>query len=157
MQRLLLTLMVAGALLLSFGIAQATPPTPATGEVTVLSEDTTSFRQAGGNTLVTLARTGVNSGDIVGDFTQNLNAVLHPSGEINFNGTETCACTVDGQSGTLVFRLQGKQDYQGGPFRGEIVILSGTGDLANLHGQGTFTGAGAGSSTTYEMWLHFDP
>jgi hypothetical protein len=61
---------------------------------------------------------------------------------------------VAGQPGTVQF-----QDVvfleQGGALRGTFVIVAGTGNLATLHGRGTFQGAaGAG---TYTAQVFFAP
>jgi len=41
-----------------------------------------------------------------------------------------------------------------GSFQGQFFDLQGTGDLAKLHGQGTFQGQG--DDLTYSSQLHFD-
>jgi len=48
---------------------------------------------------------------------------------------------VDGKAGTVVVRLIGKKP-EGGDWFGSWVILSGTGDLENLRGQGIWRGPG---------------
>jgi len=53
----------------------------------------------------------------------------------------TLTGTVDGKSGTLVIELVGKKPL-GEDWYGQWMIISGTGDLANLHGRGTWWGPG---------------
>lgn len=81
--------------------------------------------------------------------------VIHPDGSSNFNGADVCACTVAGRSGTIVLPFSGTVDPSGF-VSGRFSIGHGTGDLANLHGVGTFqssTGVGGPFSGVY----HFDP
>ena len=63
--------------------------------------------------------------------------------------------TVAGVPGTLTQRFQGT----GNPvsFQGQIETLGGTGELANLHGQGTFVGSSTTGVGTYVFHYHFDP
>ena len=80
-----------------------------------------------------------------------------PSGRLaNFNGADVCdPCTVAGRSGTIVLPFSGTVDPSGF-VSGRFSIGHGTGDLANLHGVGTFqssTGVGGPFSGVY----HFDP
>jgi len=68
--------------------------------------------------------------------------------------------TVDGKSGTLIIQLVGKRPMEPEPgwWSGQWLILSGTGELANLHGQGTWWGPGFGNSPAiyYSGQVHFD-
>jgi len=67
---------------------------------------------------------------------------------------------VDGKSGGLVMRLHGTQGEPGTDWFGQWVIISGTEDLANLRGQGTWGGPGfqgvPSITIHYEGWIHFD-
>jgi hypothetical protein len=51
-------------------------------------------------------------------------------------------CTVDGKTGGLVIFCAGKAEF-GKEWHGAWVILSGTGGLKGIHGQGTWWGMGA--------------
>jgi len=67
---------------------------------------------------------------------------------------------VDDKTGGLVIRLVGKAEF-GQMWHGKWVILSGTGELEGIHGQGTWWGLGAPGLNQwgyvdYEGWIHFD-
>jgi hypothetical protein len=69
--------------------------------------------------------------------------------------------TVGSKSGGLVMRLHGKDSGPGTDWLGKWVILSGTGELANLHGQGTWWGPGfppgiPEETIFYEGRIHFE-
>jgi len=63
--------------------------------------------------------------------------------------------TVNGVSGTVHVRYEGTADPVTGAFQGQFVIVSGTGDLANLRGQGTMWADESGA--WYTIQYHFDP
>jgi len=96
------------------------------------------------------------------------NAVLDAEGNIvNFDFRWYTAiatfteCTVGDKTGGLVMRLVGMDSGPGTDWSGKWVILRGTGELANLRGQGTWWGPGwpPGIPTPtifYEGWIHFD-
>ena len=137
-------------------IAQAAPPTPASGSLVQTQPSVVrDVRAAGGNTIIahtlTLAATGAFTGILVADERY----VVHPKGVTTYQAEATFTGTVDGRAGTFVMRYAGRGDAA--TFPGRFVILHGTGDLATLRGQGTFalsalTGAGAYTGT-----FHFGP
>jgi hypothetical protein len=58
-----------------------------------------------------------------------------------------------GKTGTITFLLDGKTG-EGGTW----VIIGGTGDLANLRGQGKYTPSATSTYINiYEGQIHFDP
>jgi len=79
--------------------------------------------------------------------------------------------TVDGKTGTLEMRVNGWLPAGGAlsDYEGDWVITSGTGELAGLHGQGTWGGVelfnseceaidtGFFASVPYSGSIHFDP
>jgi hypothetical protein len=78
----------------------------------------------------------VVTGDITGNFTEQLHFVTHPDGSQNLQGNATCACAVGGRTGTLVFdNIAGTTNTSG--VSEAHFVLSGSGGLAGLHGQGT--------------------
>lgn len=94
-------------------------------------------RAAGPNTILEQTSTGVVSGTMSGSWEDRLRVVIHPDGRFNAQFTITCACTVDGRSGTLVLRAQDSGRPAGpttGAFRGTAVIVDGSGDLRGLRG-----------------------
>ncbi len=136
----------------------ATSPTSATGAITVTSFTPTEVRNVNGNTITDFTQ----SANLVGTFTGTTadvgTIVQHPTGDFNFKIRHTFTGTVDGKSGTMVLEVAGKGEggVPGGTLRGQFVILSDTGELANLHGQGNFDGI-AGDGGTYSGQIHFDP
>ena len=79
--------------------------------------------------------------------------VMHPSGKISVRGKEYFDGKVNGQSGTFELSLVGQCCDEQGHWKGQWVIISGTEGLANLRGQGTWFGPGAGGPF---VWGHVD-
>jgi len=82
-----------------------------------------------------------------------------PSGPLNVWLRGDFEGTAMGRSGTMVIQLVGWR-YLPGEWAGQWVILSGTGELANLHGQGTWWGPGFGAvgpDIYYSGSVHFEP
>jgi len=134
----------------------ATPSEPASGtwEYTVtLLEDT---KVAGGNLFRYGEEIGTWTGTFVGESFDYFELVVHPSGfvtcqgQINFEGSVN-----GGKSGTMVILFIGKKNLEIGLWSGKWVILSGTGDLANLRGKGTWEGPSF--NLDYSGQIHFEP
>ncbi len=160
MRKLLFVLVLLSLVLLPVGVASATTPTDATGDLTIQNTSVTILKVADGNTFVAITSIATATGDIAGTMTFDQSAVIHPDGHATIQFTGTCdPCTILGRDGTITFRGSSVQDYPGGPSNGTILITGGTGDLWNLQGEGTFaaTWNGPVASGTYEMKLHFDP
>jgi hypothetical protein len=146
--------MVLAALLLTQP-ALATTPSEGSGTFTFAATPTSPPRTAGGNTFLTLTGTEAISGAITGAATVDFTQVIHSSGESNSNGLITCACVVGGRSGMAVFRFEGSGAFRAAdPFAGQFVVLSASGGLSGLHGEGTFSAIGGGG--TYTFRWHFD-
>ena len=80
-----------------------------------------------------------------------------PTGPLNVWLRSDFEGTVDGKEGTLVIQLVG-WSHQGN-WDGQWVIISGTGELENLHGKGVWGGPGFGASGPdiwYSGQIHFD-
>jgi hypothetical protein len=154
---LLVLLLIGGGVFawLRFSAARAT--FTANGTFTISNTTTTSTQQAGQNTLYSLTQQGVNDGDLSGSFTDEETSTSHPDNTSIFSGRVTCTCTVASKSGTLMYSITGSSAADGS-FTGQIFNFQGTGDLANLHGQGTFQGQGSNGiyHGTYSDQLHFD-
>ena len=102
-----------------------------------------SSQPVGGNCITELLDTAGFQGDLVGTSIQNtrivhLGSCDQPADEV-FQSQGTFTGTVAGASGTFDFILRGNADAQGN-IQGQLVILTGTGDLASLRGQITLTG-----------------
>ena len=102
-------------------------------------------------------------GTFVGTSREEGKVMIHRSGFWSFNGLVFFdAVTVDGKSGTLVMSAVGKRADVFTDWQGKWVILSGTGDLASLRGQGTWWGPGAPDvgqwgDIYYSGKTHFEP
>jgi hypothetical protein len=136
--RMLTPLLAAGAALVAVQPVAASTPIPVTGTFFFVAAPVPSgFRTADGNAFVTLFfPAGVVTGDITGTFSELLHVVTHPDGSQNIRGNATCTCTVAGRTGTLVFdNIVGTTNASG--VSEAHFVLSGSGGLAGLHGQGT--------------------
>jgi len=159
----LLMCIVALLSTLSVPVVHATPPTPASGTETY-TPHITGMRFADGNTFLDVTSDDFWTGTFVGHSHSVYRAVIYSSGFWYGEGLTTFEyCTVAGKSGTLVMVMVGKKSAVY-PFwwSGKWVILSGTGDLANLRGQGTWWGPGAPApgvegSVSYSGKIHFEP
>ena len=127
-------------------------PFPAKGTATGVSSTTTKVVQDRSNKISSITEQWVAYGDIMGSFTLEETSILHPDKTATSSGMSTCSCTVAGKSGTLMwsFTDTGTAD---GSYQGQFFDFHGTGDLAKLHGQGTFQGQG--SHATYSTELYF--
>jgi Protein of unknown function (DUF3224) len=137
-QSLLTLVLAAGAALVAVQPAAASTPISVTGTFFFVAAPVTSdSRTADGNAFVTLSfPAGVVTGDIAGTFSERLNVVAHPDGSQNIHGNAICTCTVAGRTGTLVFdNITGTTNTSG--VAEAHFVLSGSGGLAGLHGQGT--------------------
>jgi hypothetical protein len=137
-RRLLTLLLAAGATLVVVQPAAASTPTAAAGTFFFVAAPVPSnFRTADGNTFVTLFfPAGVLTGDFTGTFTEQLQVVTHSDGSQNVHGNATCTCAVAGRTGVLVFdNITGTTNPSG--VGNAHFVLSGSGGLAGLHGQGT--------------------
>jgi hypothetical protein len=110
----------------------------------------TQVRTADGNLIITQTISQTLTGTITGTASQQATTVVHPTGAANFFGAETCTCTVAGKTGSLVIGFSGTS-APNGSIEGQFVIISGTGDLANLNGRGTLQ-----SPNSYTGVIHFD-
>lgn len=113
------------------GPAAAGPPADASGTILPTSRTVTDVREADGNVFETRIVTRAISGTFLGTIVSNVEAVIHPTGESNFHGFETCTCTVEGRAGMVVFRFQGRT-VDGVP-HARLVAVSASGGLNGLH------------------------
>jgi len=154
--RLLLIPLVAVLALARVTGAAASPTTSASGTFTYTSSTFNSSREAGGNTVIDLSANVAYTGTFSGTSTLHGTLIFHPDGSANFHDVETFTGTVDGLPGTVTFNLAGSGPAPG-VFRGTDAIVSGTGELANLHGVLTEVGIvqpTTGPAGTYTGQIH---
>jgi hypothetical protein len=162
MKKRLVTL-VAVVMVLSVLIVpvQAGPPVEASGlwqyKPYILEQ-----RMADGNTFLKTFEEGKWTGTLSGTSTEDGKVVIHRNGDWSFNAIVSFEGTVDGKSGTLEMSVVGKRPDGAPEWEGKWVILSGTGELATLRGQGTWWGPGAPEPETwgdiyYAGKVHFGP
>src|SRR6266705_3254988 len=142
-------------LLLLLPVAYAAP-TSASGSFTVSNSPPTA-RAAGGNMILTYDASFTATGTFVGTCSGQEVTVVHPDGTANTRATCTFTGTVGDKSGTLMFLTVAQG--QGSAFHGHFTLLAGgTGGLANLRGEGSFSGAATGpltSAGTYTGHVNF--
>ena len=137
----------------------ATPPIPVEGTFDYTFE-ITSERWADGHWFITATEWETWEGDFAG-----LSVAIFrvgwfnfPEGPLNVWLRSNFEGTVMGREGTLVIQLVGWR-YLPEDWYGQWVIISGTGGLANLRGQGTWWGPGFGAEGPdifYLGQIHFD-
>ena len=152
----LLILIALATLVLTPIIAYASPPTEMSGTYTFIHTSILDIRQAGGNTIIKDVTNQDLDGDIIGSAIFERTLILHSSGKYNIQGIDTITASVGDRSGTLTLRITGTGDMIAGTVQGKWTILSGTGELANLRGQGVLTGV-SNVAGSYSGQIHFDP
>lgn len=109
----------------------------------------TGTKEADGNTFIYAEEYETWVGDLEGTAVARFRVEQFSSGFWNVWLRSEFTGTVLGLGGTeedtLVIQLVGKKP-DGGDWYGQWVIISGTGELANAHGRGTWWGPGFGNS-----------
>jgi hypothetical protein len=142
------------------GVARATPPTPAGGTIEFMSVIPAGPPKVAGKSdnLVRMFNiVEVWSGDIAGTGNTEAKWIVHnaplignPDAWVVAHAVVTFSdVTVLGASGTLTIELVLSRT------EGHWTIKEGTGELANIHGQGTCSTAT--QPFTYAGLVHFDP
>jgi len=151
----LLMCMVALLSTLSTAV-HATPPTTAEGRW-YYTPYPSPPRWADGNQFIYGYEYSTWTGTFDGTSYDVFTVVVHPSGFRYVEGLIDFDGTVMGKSGSMVIRFVGKGT--GTPptveWSGQWVILSGTGELASLCGQGTWWGPA--KAVYYSGKIHFEP
>ena len=136
--------------------AHAGPPIPVSGTFDYTSE-VTDTREADGNTFISATEHEVWVGDFEGTGEAEFRVGRFSSGFLNVWLRSNFTGTVLGsEEGTMVIQLVGKKVPADGDWYGQWVILSGTGPLAKVRGQGTWWGPGGRYSPAiyYEGRIH---
>jgi hypothetical protein len=147
-----LVILLAVILALSTSTALAGPPDEAGGKWSYIVTDA-DIKVVSLNTFMTSYDNSIWTGTFDGVSTGVGMVVMHPSGKISVRGKEYFDGKVNGQSGTFELSLVGQCCDEQGHWKGQWVIISGTEGLANLRGQGTWFGPGAGGPF---VWGHVD-
>lgn len=155
-------LLILVPLLLFFSANTAVAVTP--GQAIGLwqySSEIVDIKVAGCNTFAKTIEEGIWTGTFEGTSVENGQVVLHCSGAFSFNAIVSFEGSVDGKYGTMVMSVVGSRPDGFSDWNGRFVILGGTGDLTNLHGQGIWYGPGASGGgwgdIYYEGNYHFEP
>ena len=134
------SLLLAPLLLLA-PAAHATMVAPSSGTFTTTVTSLVPILSADGNSAFELAGTIVVTGTFSGSGPIAFTVLVRATGQDNFLGQFTCFCTVAGQSGSIVIGFTATGVFGvGNSLGGHYTIISGTGGLANLNGQGPFSG-----------------
>lgn len=135
--------------------ASATEPTTGGGAFTLVSAVTTGSQSADGNLFIKQIQTYDDTGVLTGVETDLVKIVFHPDGTFNATGDVHFAGMVASRTGTL--ELQFETTGNAVSLQGQLQTLSGTGELANLHGLGSFVASSTTFAGTYTFQYHFDP
>jgi hypothetical protein len=158
----LIALILAVAMIVPAGVANADSTVEISGHyvLTATGADMSKIVGAKGVMMgwvshhATYTGSFVGSGDETLDVRVNLNSLA-----VNSEGIQNFTGTVLGKTGTFTARV-GHQSLGAVDFKVEMTILSGTDELANLHGTLVFlvsaTGVGVWEGT-YSGKVHFDP
>jgi Protein of unknown function (DUF3224) len=160
-KRLLMPLMACMIALLStvsISAVYATRPTSVSGTFDY-TFSITSERWADGHYIFEATEWETWVGDFEGTAVSFFRVMWfkYPTGPLNVWLRSDFEGTVNGKEGTLVIQLVGWSSL--GDWDGQWVIISGTGELANLHGQGSWGGPGFGAvgpDIWYSGQIHFD-
>ncbi len=127
----------------------ASPPVAGNGFFFPISEPVvTDLRTANGNSFITQTVVYQLVGVTNGIYTQVERVKVEANGQALVQASGVCnPCTIEGRSGIVYFRVIGHKDNIG-----QVIVIGGMGDLANLRGQGTFDG----NTGSYVLNLHFD-
>ena len=160
-KKLFVLLMVLMALSMVSITALAGPPEKAEG-LWRYKPEILDDKQAGCNTFLTTFENGIWTGTFAGTSTEDGKVVIHCNGAWSFNAIVSFEGSVDDKYGTLKMSVVGKRPDGLADWQGKSVILGGTGELANLRGQGTWWGPGAPAPEVwgdiyYEGNYHFEP
>jgi len=150
--------------MLGITAAVAGPPEEASGDWTYTVDlSGLTFRTVGNTTFVHGVQVSTFTGTFVGTSYDEFVVVCHQKGPESFmnfvKATNEFTGEVDGRVGGFTMKGTGKQhsttcDPSGAIWSGKWVILGGTGELADLHGHGAWTGPSF--DLDYTGTIHFN-
>jgi hypothetical protein len=154
-------LMAVVMVTLPVSLVSATKPMPVSFSITIIpSGPPSAIKMAGksDNGITTPESNIILTGGISGTGTYSGRWVIHNSGDpenvfVTSKGRYEIEATVDDNSGTLIIEACARS---GGDKPALWRIVGSTGDLAGLHGQGTFTAVDF-FNYNYVGQVHFDP
>ncbi len=157
-----LLLLVMVLAFMQWAPVSASAPTDVVGKLFYVPYLAGEPKIVGGNTFLKTYEDSWWEGTLEGYSYDECKVVVHRSGLWTYNAKAYFSGSVDGRTGELTLRLNGRRPDAFSEWTGQWVILSGTGELANLHGQGTFYGPGSPGfgevgEITIEGQVHFDP
>jgi hypothetical protein len=147
-----LAVLLAGASL----AAAAGPPFEASGSFVQTSFVQSNIRSADGVTFFDFTEHDALVGTFSGTSVIQGSCVVPASGQGVCHAVETFTGAVEGESGTARFSDVIFLDLTTGAVHGSFTVVGGTGELASLHGHGTFQGT-SGAPGTYTGRLVFAP
>src|ERR1700686_2223377 len=131
--------------------AAATPSAVASGSYTFVQTSSTPIRTAGGDRFDLLVYSLTSVGGVTGIATDTLTTATHADGSVNATGTEVCSsCAIGGRTRAYIAAVSVAVAVAG-VIAGHLTFTSGSGGLAGLHGEGTFT------ADTYSYNYRFAP
>jgi hypothetical protein len=161
---LLVSLILCAVALLStlwIHAVHATTPIPTEGYFDY-TYTITGTKVADGNLFIYATEDEIWVGDLAGTSQAAFRVEIFTEGFWNVWLRSTFTGTVQDKSGTMVIQLVGKRtmwDSERFWWSGQWVIISGTGELENLRGQGTWWGPGFGAvgpDIFYSGQIHFN-
>jgi hypothetical protein len=164
-----IALTIALLLSMSMSIAYATTPMQVTwtSVATGISVQDGKIAGESDNRFLDLSLTAMCTGDIAGIYTSDSHWIIHnwitgvpllkQPGPVNVHAVDYISTTFQGKSGTLAILVNHIYYPSIGSSEGTWVIIGGTGELANLHGQGTTFDPPGPGPTTWTGQVHFDP
>jgi hypothetical protein len=161
MKKMLLTLLAAIMVLSALSVpAFAKPSTPVSGTFDYTFELLEDPRQANGNVFLHAQEWETWEGSFSGDSIAEFWVTQFREGNMNvWLRSEFTGTVLGDKEGTMIIQLVGKKPVND-DWYGQWVIISGTGDLANARGGGTWGGPGFGA-TGPDIWysgqVHFEP
>ncbi len=166
---ILATLVISLLFAMSMSVTTAAKPMEVTwtSMATGLSIQDAKMAGESDNVFLELTLTAMCTGDIAGTYTSDSRWIinnwamgvplLQQPGPVYVHAVDYFSATFEDKSGTIAILVNHVYYPSLSSSEGTWVILGGTGELANLHGQGTTFDPPGPSLTTWTGQVHFDP